>query len=55
MKTAAYLKGYSDGYHVGTEDNTYTGDIDRHEYRIGYDAGVAAYCYELDKDATAGV
>jgi hypothetical protein len=40
----AYLKGVSDGFDEGVEDNTYTDDQDRCNYRAGYDFGVAEYC-----------
>jgi hypothetical protein len=42
----AYLKGESDGFNVGVENNTYSDDQDRLNYRAGYDSGVARYCYE---------
>ena len=45
----AYQLGFYDGFTVGVEDNTFDDDMDRHLYRLGYDAGVAEYCRDQDK------
>ena len=45
-KQKAYQLGFYDGFTVGVEDNTFDDDMDRHLYRLGYDAGVAEYCWE---------
>jgi hypothetical protein len=45
-KQKAYQLGFYDGFTVGIEDNTFTDDMDRHLYRLGYDAGIAEYCWE---------
>ena len=43
----AWRKGYRDGYmrEAANCPATYN-DAERHEYRTGYDAGVADYCDE---------
>lgn len=48
-KQKAYQLGFYDGFTVGVENNTFTDDMDRHLYRLGYDAGVAEYCWDQDK------
>jgi hypothetical protein len=45
-KQKAYQLGFYDGFTVGVEDNTFTGDMDRHLYRLVFDAGVAEYFWE---------
>lgn len=44
--TAAYSLGYRDGREFGYEtvDTLTMTDKDQHEYRIGYDRGIADYC-----------
>jgi hypothetical protein len=40
----AYQLGFQHGLKEGVENNPFDDDIDRHLYRIGYDAGVSEYC-----------
>jgi hypothetical protein len=43
--TLAYNLGFRDGLEFGYEkNNKYKRDKERHLYKIGYDAGVHAYC-----------
>jgi hypothetical protein len=55
MNSEAYQLGFEDGYNEGEYDNPYTKDeyvndpnydLERQQYKEGYDAGVAGYCYE---------
>ena len=43
----AYALGYYHGRVEGVEENPYADDKARHDYRLGYDAGVADYCREM--------
>jgi len=50
-KTEAYQTGYLHGYEHGVEENPYDwGDINRVQYKQGYDAGVHDYCIEIDQE-----
>lgn len=56
-RSIGYCKGFVDGYEEGVSNNPYDGgsldkeEVYRHlQYKIGYDAGVAVYCKEIDKD-----
>lgn len=40
----AYQLGFQHGLKEGVENNPFDDDINRHLYRVGYDAGVAEYC-----------
>jgi hypothetical protein len=42
----AHHLGFMHGLKEGVENNPFEDDIERHLYRIGYDAGVAEYCWE---------
>lgn len=47
MNTPAYKKGYKDGHKTGVENNPYEwSDVRRHEYKVGYDAGITRFCEE---------
>jgi len=50
-KTESYQLGYIHGYEHGVEENPYDwDDINRLQYKQGYDAGVHDYCIEIDRE-----
>lgn len=56
-RNIGYCKGFVDGYEQGIRNNPYDGgSVDKEEllrhlqYKLGYDAGVAVYCQEIDKE-----
>ena len=49
--TKAYQTGYLHGYEHGVDANPYDhDDINRVQYKHGYDAGVHDYCIEIDRE-----
>jgi ribosome modulation factor len=40
----AHHLGFTHGLKEGVENNPFEDDMERHMYRIGYDAGVSEYC-----------
>jgi hypothetical protein len=55
-RNIGYCKGFTDGYAVGEYNNPYENPTEYKEeynhlqYKIGYDAGVAVYCKEIDNE-----
>lgn len=46
----AYVAGYYDGRANGWENNDFMLDMERHMYKLGYDAGVTDYCNDIGSE-----
>jgi hypothetical protein len=55
-RNIGYCRGFTDGYAVGEFNNPYDNLTEPKEvynniqYNVGYDAGVAQYCKEIDNE-----